>query len=162
VNLARSVLVGASFGYLGNAVPAVWLSLRDDLAAEPFGIRTGLDARGDLSRGIGSALCAPLPMLVALGMHATRAAGSAQDDRATVGALTGLGAAFLCGMLAEPVAREVVERPGAHPARTAVVVANVVLPAVMVVAGLACLTRRRNDFGTLLEDDGGDVGRRAP
>jgi hypothetical protein len=88
--------------------------------------------------------CAPAPMLIALAWLAGRSLGARRDDPGRVAILTGLGAGLLCGMVSEPITREVVLDPRAQPDRTVVVAVNVVLPAVMVVAGLVHLARSRH------------------
>lgn len=137
----KGVLLGASLGYLANALPGAWISVRDDLPGEPLGLRTGFGVRGDLVRGFGTALCAPAPMLLALGWLAGRSLVATADDPSRVATLTGLGVGLLCGMVAEPVTREVVADPTARADRTAVVAANLALPAAMIVAGLRHLTQ---------------------
>lgn len=141
MNAAKRLLLGASFAYLATALPGTWISLRDDLPGEPLGLRTGNHVRGDLVRGLGTALCAPAPMLLALGWLAQRSLVATGDDRGRVASLTGLGVGFLCGMAAEPITSKVVADPSARVDRTAVVAANLALPAVMIVAGLRHLAR---------------------
>jgi hypothetical protein len=144
---AKRLLLAASFAYLATALPAAWISIRDDLPGEPLGLRTGNDARGDLVRGLGSALCAPAPMLVVLGWLAGGCLVATGDDRVRVASLTGLGVGFLCGMVAEPITGKVAADPHAQADRTAIVVANVVLPVVMVVAGLRHLAQTSRPAG---------------
>ncbi len=136
------ILIGACVAYLATAPPAIRLCLRDGLPGEPFGVSTGRDVRDDLRRGFGAALAAPAPMLAGLGWLTVRMLRVGDSDRATVAVVTGLGAAFFVGMAAEPVTHQVIATPGAHPDRTAVVAANLVFPAVMIVAGLSRLARR--------------------
>jgi hypothetical protein len=136
------ILVGTCVAYLTTALAGAWICLRDGLVGEPFGVGTGRDVRNDLARGFGAALCAPAPLLLGLGWLTGRMLRVGDSDRATVGVVTGLGAAFLGGMAAEPVTHQVIAAPGAHPDRTAVVAANLVLPAVMVVTGLYRLAGR--------------------
>lgn len=132
------VVRATAAAYLANAAVGAWLSIREDLPGEPLGLGTRLGVRRDLASGAGAALSAPAPMLVALGWLAGRRIGRGDDSRA-LAALTALGAAFCIGMAAEPVAHEVVADPRARPARTAIVAGNLVIPAVMGIAGLRAL-----------------------
>jgi hypothetical protein len=138
----RRALAAAAVAYLATALAGTWLALRDDLVATPLGLRTGLTVRTDLSVGVGTALSAPPPMLLAL---AWSVPGVRRGDRRTVAVLGVLSAGFLAGMASEPVVSEVMGSLGEHPGRTVVVVANLALPTVMVVLAFRDLVRRGSD-----------------
>jgi hypothetical protein len=84
--------------------------------------------------GLGTALSAPLVLLMALvGANLLLRQGERAEQRAAR-LITILGAGFLAGMLAEPIFWEVFE-PGVGTLKAATVGANVLLPLSMVILG---------------------------
>lgn len=130
-----SIAAGA---YIVTAAFGMRVAVREGLGAEPVGIRMGSASPRDALLTNGTALSAPPAMLVAL---ASNLPGSRRGRRRSLAVLAGLGAAFVSGMLAEPVTAEVLAAPTDHPERTAVVVANVLIPAAMAVLALRELAR---------------------
>lgn len=125
-----------SGAYLAVAALGTWLAIRDDLAGRPFGWELPLTPLANFVFGLGTALSAPLVLLLAL-VAANLLMGRGEKTRrraATLIAILSIG--FLVGMLAEPITRDLL-RPGTVdllPA--AVVIINLILPLAMVLLAI--------------------------
>ena len=62
----RRALLAVSVLYLLNAVAGTWLAVRDQLSGRPFGWQTGLAPLSGFVYGPGTALSAPLALLLLL------------------------------------------------------------------------------------------------
>lgn len=137
-----AALLGASALYLANAGLGTWLAIEADLPGRPLGPRTGLAPLWDFVFGLGTALSAPLVLLLALVvLNALIQRGGAVRRRAA-GDLALLGTGVLVGVLVEPITWRVLHPSGFDPALAAAVVsANLLLPAAIVALSL----RARSD-----------------
>ena len=120
-----------STAYIVNALVGARMAIRDSLPQSPFGIRTGRTPSADFYTGTGTALSPGLPILVAQAATSVALTGSASTARTGARLLGVFGVGYSVGQLAEPLARAAIAHPAARPTRTAVVFANVVLPATM-------------------------------
>lgn len=128
----------AAGAYLLTAPIAMRLAIRDHLVAEPLGIVMGRASVVDALLTSGTALSAPPWMLVALAWHMR---GASRGERRSVAVLAALGASFTTGMLIEPAGREALRWPSRRPGRTAIVIANLVIPATLALTALRQLTK---------------------
>lgn len=134
-------LLGVSVLYLANAGLGTWLAIRLDLPGRPFGLRTGLTPVWDFVLGLGTALSAPLVLLVALVVLNTLIRRQGAIRRRAAAGLALLGTGFLIGMLAEPITWRLLRSSEVDPVLAGVVIANLVLPVVIVALSL----RARSD-----------------
>ncbi len=135
LRIARSAVVA----YTALFAAGSYLSIKRRYPARALGIDTGSDVRRGIMGGIhGAGLAAPwnliVQMWVALGL-ATRSGRTGRRGRAWLAFLSAL---FVAGSVGEPVSHQIVtgELP---PTDTAVAVANIVVPIVMLAAALASL-----------------------
>ena len=116
MRLTRAAVV-VSAAYIANALWGGHLAIRHSLPEAPFGTRSTRSVRADFYGGFGTALSPGLPMLIALA-----------------------GVLYSVGQLSEPEALRVLRHPRQAPGeRLAVVVGNVVLPALVSVASIRSL-----------------------
>lgn len=129
----RSQLAVVSGLYLVNAAIGTWLAVRDDLPGRPFGWSTGLTPLSDFLFGLGTALSAPLVLLLLLaGLNLLVLRGNAVGRWATT-AIVVLGFGFLIGAVAEPGTWEFLSVGSISPLIATVLIANVMLPIAMVI-----------------------------
>ena len=122
-------LVVATGAYLANAAVATWVAMLNAILGRPFGIETGLPIAWDFAFGLGTGLSAPLAMLIALAVLTVSVAR--HQSRRSIAAIGFLGWSFLLGMLVEPIFWDVV-RGEQEPLVTGIVVANLVIPIIIV------------------------------
>ena len=135
-----SAIGWVSAAYLATAVLGTWLAVRDGLVGRPFGWAIDMTPLSGFVFGLGTALSAPLVLLLALvAANLLLRQGERAEQRAA-GLITILGAGFLAGMLAEPIFWEVFE-PGVGALKAATLGANVLLPLSMVILGARARTR---------------------
>jgi len=125
--------------YLINASAGATLAIHDDLRQEPFGIRTGRSAKKDFWLGTGTALSPGFIFLVSQSVFSVLSTRSGQTERIGLIGLTVHGVGYTIGALAEPITYQSLRKPRAKPARTIVVISNVVLPAFMAYTALKAL-----------------------
>ena len=126
-----------SGAYLAAAALGTWVAIRDDLVGRPFGWDLPLSPLANFLVGLGTALSAPLVLLLALVWLNTLLGREPKTGRRAAGLIALLGIGFLVGMLAEPITWQLFGGSGSLdllPA--AIIVANLVLPAAMVILAL--------------------------
>jgi hypothetical protein len=120
--------------YLVSSAVATVISIRDDL---PVNFAHWNISSGNLTRdfliGGGTALGAPLAILIVLAVLLVMCGLSTQSGRIALILLIVASVGLIVGMLGEPVAREALEDAGAHIERTIIVIAGLVLPLAMAV-----------------------------
>ena len=132
--------------YLATAAFATWLAVREGLAGRPFGWDLGLQPLPSFVFGLGTALSAPLVLLLALIVITFFVGRADRSGRRAAGLLVILGIGFLVGMLAEPITWQLLNSGSSDRIQAAVVIANLALPVVMVL--LAVRIRVRGHFRT--------------
>lgn len=137
------IVRAAALAYTGAFGVGTVRSVQHGHGAAPFGIRTGLSPGLEALMGVGTALAAPWPLVVALWRNeAVARAGEASAGRARA-RQAALAAMFLAGAAAEPITRDALV--GRLPAvDTAVALANVLFPTVMLVGALQALLDERS------------------
>ena len=124
--------------YLVVAGSGTWVAISRDLSGRPFGIVTDLSVIQSFVFGLGTALSAPLVLLLLLA--ALNAWLLRSDDRRPIQLITILAGAFLVGMVVEPIFGEVLA--GSHDLPvTILVAANVLVPLAMLGYGLTASPR---------------------
>jgi len=141
--ILRSTIAWVSGAYLATAVLGTWLSVREDLVGRPFGWAIDMTPLSGFVFGLGTALSAPLVMLLALVAANMRLRQGERAGQRAASWIALLGAGFLAGMLAEPIFWDVFE-PGVGPLKAATVIANVWLPLSLVILGVQA--RRRSQL----------------
>ncbi|MDP8958415.1 MAG: hypothetical protein M3N51_04270 [Actinomycetota bacterium] len=127
----RVALVAVSSLYLANAALGTVLALRDGLPARPLGISTGLPPLWDFTVGLGTALSAPLILLVALAVLNVLLFRPPAHRAAL--ALAVLAAGFTAGALVEPVTWSLLGPASPNdPILLVVAGGNILIPAVMI------------------------------
>lgn len=128
--------------YTGSFVAGSALSVRRGYRANALGIDLGHDVRTGVYRGIeGAGLAAPANLVVQMWAAAALAGRPTQGGRRARAWLAFLAAMFLAGQVSEPVSHKITTRELPAP-DSAVVLANIVLPIVMLGAALAALTSK--------------------
>lgn len=136
VDTLRLALGWVSGAYLANAALGTWLAIRGDLAGRPFGWDLHLTALSNFVFGLGTALSAPLVLLLAL-VAANLLIGRGEKTRRwAAGAIALLGIGFFFGMLAEPISWEVFDTGSFDLLPAAVVITNLLLPLAMVILAI--------------------------
>jgi hypothetical protein len=136
----RAVVVGFSAAYIGSALLGAHVAIRDSLPEAPFGIRSTRSVRSEFLAGGGTALSPGLVMLVAQAAVTGMTAGPTATSRKATHALAVGGTLYFAGQLCEPTAYRLLLHPRAAPKdRLAIVVANIVLPALMTGAAMRAL-----------------------
>lgn len=134
MNGARVRLVWVSALYLFVAAAGAWVAVSEDRPGEPFGLELDMDPLSSFLYGWGTALSAPLSLLVVLVVaNVLLLRRGRSDARRAAGLIAILGAGFLAGMLAEPITWEMVSEGLSDSLTTGVVIASLILPAVMIV-----------------------------
>lgn len=133
---ARRRLVLASLGGLACATVGTAIAIRERLPAEFGGFLHGSDVVRDFVAFKGTALSAPLEMLVAQAACIVLATQEGMGARAGVVGLTVLGTAEVVGQLGEPVLYRSLRPAEFRPACAAVLAGNVILPSLMAVLGV--------------------------
>ena len=124
--------------YLGVAGSGTWVAASRDLAGQPFGIVSELSVIQSFVFGLGTALSAPLVLLLLL--IALNAWMLCSDDGRPIRLITILAGGFLVGMLVEPITGEVLR--GRHDLKvTILVAANLMVPLAMLAYGLTASPR---------------------
>ena len=133
VESLRSAIIRVSGAYLATAGVGTLLAVRDGLVGRPFGWDFGLGPLLGFFVGLGTALSAPLALLLGL-VAAIRLLISAADrGRRAAGLIFLLGTGFFIGMLAEPITWELALSGTVTGLVAAVVMANLVLPALLAI-----------------------------
>lgn len=132
----NAALHQASGLYLITAALGTWVAIRDDLRGRPFGVSSGLAPEWDFIVGLGTALSAPLILLVALIMLNGLVWWGGKAGRKAAGWLAVLGSGFLVGMLAEPITWSVLSPSGFDLLLAGIVALNLVLPPAIVLLAL--------------------------
>lgn len=119
-------LLASSGLYVAVSAIGTVLAMARNRPAQPFGIRSGLGIPSDFVFGLGTALSAPLVVLVAfvavmLGVWRT-------SNRRLLLALFAFAAAFFLGILVEPHTLRVLRDPGEELVVSATVGALIALP----------------------------------
>ena len=140
----RAAIAWVSGAYLATAVLGTWLAVRDGLVGRPFGWAIDMTPLSGFVFGLGTALSAPLVLLLALVAANLRLRQGERAEQRAAGWIAILGAGFLAGMLAEPITWDVFE-PGVGPLKAAIVIANILLPLSMVILGVRVRRIRRTD-----------------
>jgi hypothetical protein len=128
----RSAIAWVSGAYLTTAVVGTWIAVRDGLVGRPFGWAIDMPPLSGFVFGLGTALSAPLVLLLALAAANLRPRQGERAGQRAAGWIAILGAGFLGGMLAEPIFWDVFEPGEVGPLEAATVIANVLLPLAMV------------------------------
>ena len=137
----RLALQWVSGAYLATAALGTWVAVRDDLAGRPFGWDLPLSPLANFVVGLGTALSAPLVLLLTLVCLNVLLRREPKTGRRAAGLIALLGMGFLVGMLAEPITWQLFGSGAVDLLPAAIIVANLVLPAAM--ATLAMQARRR-------------------
>jgi hypothetical protein len=136
----RAAVVGLSAAYIASALSGAHISMRDNLPERCLGIDFKRSVRSDFYTGGGTALSPGLPMLAAQAVLTGMTAGPAATSRKATHALAVGGVLYSLGQMCEPITYRVLAHPRTAPRdRLAVVVSNVVGPAVMTVAAARAL-----------------------
>ena len=134
----RQKLAFVSGFYLVIATASTWVAVTRGLPGRPFGIATGLPVGQDFAVGLGTALSAPLVLLlllVVLNVWQLRT-----EEARPIGLIMILAGGFLVGMLAEPILGDVLA--GRHDWSVEVlVVANLLVPLLMLAIGVSARSR---------------------
>ena len=134
---ARAAVVA----YTGVFIAGSALSIRRGYPAHALGIDLGDDVRRGVYGGIeGAGLAAPANLVVQMWVAAALAGRPSHGGRRAKAWLAFLSAMFLAGQVSEPVSHKITTRE-LPTLDSAVVLANIVLPIVMLVGALAALTK---------------------
>jgi len=133
VTNSRKLLVLWSLCYLASAAAGTVLAINNHLPARFGGILHGNDVAMDFLTLNGTALSAPLFMLLAQVAFTALALGSGRAERAGVAGLTVLGAMYVLGQLGEPILVETLKT--FNPAQAVILAANMIFAALMAVFG---------------------------
>jgi hypothetical protein len=125
-----------SGAYLAAAAVGTWVAVRDDLPGRPFGWDLPLSPVANFVVGLGTALSAPLVLLLALVWLNVLLAREPETGRRAAGLIALLGIGFGVGMLAEPITWQLFVSGSVDLLPGAIIVANLVLPASMVILAL--------------------------
>ena len=124
-----TVVRGFGAAYLAVSAAATVISIRDDLPANFANWHlTSENLTRDFLIGAGTALSAPLVVLIALAVLLVLCAQPTQTGRIALALLVVVAVGLVVGMVGEPVAREALDEAGAHIDRTVIVIAGLVLP----------------------------------
>jgi len=131
-NGRRLAITGVSGLYLATAALGTWVAWRGEMAGRPFGWDLGMDPVPGFFIGLGTALSAPLILLIALATANLMLYMKGRPARFGLIAVSVLGAGFLVGMLAEPVTWAMLGKGRVDGLIAGVVIANIVLPMLLV------------------------------
>lgn len=140
---STKALVLASVSYLISASLGAALAIATHLPAGFGGLLHGNDVARDFLLLNGTALSPDLAMLVAQLVFTVCALRPGLTGMIGVIGLTILGAAYTLGQLGEPIVLHAFAPATFNPLQAALVTANIVLPALMVVFGVRELRQRR-------------------
>ena len=131
-----------AIAYTGAFVAGSVRSIRRGYQANALGIDLGHDVRRGVYGGIqGAGLAAPANMVIQEWLAVALAGRPTRMGRRAGAWLAFLAAMFLAGQVSEPISHQITTRE--LPALdSAVVLANIVLPIVMLGAALAILTKK--------------------
>ena len=141
VETLRSAVWLVSAAYLATGAFATWLAVQDDLVGRPFGWDLDLEPLPGFVFGLGTGLSAPLVLLLALIVVNFFVGRGERSERHAAGLIALLGTGFLVGMLAEPITWEIFNSGSADRIQAAVIIANLVLPAAMVMLAIRIRSR---------------------
>ena len=142
----RSALTGVVVLYLVTAGIGTWLAVDEGLVGRPFGWDLDLATLPSFVFGLGTALSAPLLFLVALVAAVVILHREGRDmRRASAGGIALLGSGFLIGMLAEPITWKLLRSGPVLSPTAAIVVANIVLPMILVILAVMDLRQRQDN-----------------
>lgn len=134
-NGSKKGLIGSSILYLLTASTGARVAIDEDIRVQFLGKCSENMPQEDFVRGLGTALSPGVKMLVAQ-MAATLLAGrSGIAGKAGALLLTLLGAVAMFGMLGEAVTYQSLNPKTFDPPRATIVIANIVLPLLMVLFG---------------------------
>ncbi len=128
-------LVATSLLYLLSASTGARIAIDEDIRGQFLGRCSEKMPQEDFVRGMGTALSPGVKMLVAQAAATTLAGRRGFLGRVGVFALTLLGAGATVGMLGEAVTYQALNPRTFDPPVATIVVANVALPAMMVILG---------------------------
>lgn len=128
----------ASRAYIATGVAGTVVSVLRGRPAEALGIRTSLPVPVDVSLGLGAALAAPWPMLVALWRAQTAVDLTGNEGRKAKARLVVLSALFLAGSAAEPISHDLLSRR-LRGIEAMLAATNLTLPLVVLWAAVAAL-----------------------
>lgn len=129
----------AGVAYTGAFLAGSVLSIRRGYVANALGIDTGTDVRRGVLGGIhGGGLAAPWNLIVQMWVALTMARRPDRRGRRARAWLAFLSALFVAGSVGEPVSHRIITRELPAP-DTAVAVANIVLPILMLGGALVSL-----------------------
>ncbi|MDP9495593.1 MAG: hypothetical protein M3P87_10180 [Actinomycetota bacterium] len=132
----RLALRSVSGAYMATAAVGTWVAVRDDLAGRPFGWDLHLSPLANFVIGLGTALSAPLGLLLALVWLNVLLGREPKTGRRAAGVIALLGIGLLVGMLAEPITWHLFDAGAVDLLPAAIIVANLVLPAVLATLAL--------------------------
>ena len=136
----RAVVVGLSAAYVASAISGAHISIRDNLPERCLGIDFHRNVAPDFYIGGGTALSPGLPMLAAQAVLTGMTAGPAMTSRKATHALAVGGVLYSLGQLCEPITYHTLAHARSAPHdRLAVVVSNIVMPALMAGAAVRAL-----------------------
>ncbi len=129
------LLRGSGVAYLAVSAAGTAIAIRDHLPANfAHWDLSGGNVTRDFLVGAGTALSAPLLMLVALAVLLVLCGRPTRTGDISLVLLVPLAIAFVIGMVGEPVARSALGSAGSHIDRTIVVIAALALPVVIATA----------------------------
>lgn len=130
----------AAVAYTGTFVAGSALSIRKGYPANALGIDTGNDVRKGVFGGItGAGLAAPWNLILQMWTALTLARRTDRTGRRAQAWLAFLSAFFVAGQRGEPISHKVVTRE-LSGAETAVAMANIALPIVVLTSALVALS----------------------
>ncbi len=139
----RLAITGVSGLYLGTAAWGTWVAVRDGMAGRPFGWDLGMDPLPGFFVGLGTALSAPLVLLIALVAANVMLHMKGRPARFGLMAVSVLGAGFVVGMLAEPVTWAMLGTGRVDGLVAGVVITNIVLPMVLILLAIGPRSQRQ-------------------
>lgn len=111
-----------------SAIGAIVAVVRE-LPGAPFGVETGLSAGRDFLFGLGTALSAPVALLLAFVVTLTMVLRRTPVPRSGLLLTAAFALAFFAGVLVEPHTWDVVNDATGDPAMTVLVTADALVPA---------------------------------
>jgi hypothetical protein len=136
----RAQVMALSMAYIGSAIFGAHIALRDSVPGSPFGIHLPRSVHDEFYLGSGTGLSPGVPMLLIQAALTGMTAGRPATSRRATHALAVEGALYFGGQLCEPTAWRVLGNATSAPRdRLAVVVGNIVLPALMTITAVHSL-----------------------
>jgi hypothetical protein len=121
--------------YLVLAALGTWVAIRDDLGGRPFGLELPVGPLTGFGVGLGTALSAPLLLLLTLIAANLLLSRGGRVGRRAANVIVVLCLCFFLGMLAEPITWDLL-RSGSVGLHGAIVIANLTLPLAMLVLAM--------------------------